>query len=188
MSKVKIALTVLTILIAIGPVACMAFVYRDNLLGMVLPPELNNIAEEGIVGNITASDFEPPTISSPPKYDPDTGEFNVDFNFTNPLSTPISVDSFSADLKSSGSNLDLGNIELAGPINIAPGENGIIDLAGTLSQETINRLQEQYGSNGRINVVVENVDAIVAGVHFHLDSLDLGALDLSSLQMPSGGS
>lgn len=40
MDKVKIALTILSIAIVIGPLVGVAYVYRDNLLGLVVPPKL----------------------------------------------------------------------------------------------------------------------------------------------------
>jgi hypothetical protein len=185
MDKVKIALTILSIAIVVGPLAGMLIIYRDNLAGLVLPPEIEN-ATNGQVGNLAVSNFVAPTLASEPQYNPDTGAFNVDFNFTNPLSNQISVEQFSADLKSRDTNIDLGNIVLNQPIDIAPGENGIIDVGGILNQDTINQIKAQYEDTGYINVVLENVNAQVAGVSFHLDQLDLGSLDIGSIQIPEG--
>jgi len=177
MEKVKIALIILSIAIVIGPLAGMALIYRDNLAGMVLPPEISNMAN-GQIGNVTASNFVAPTLASEPQYNPNTGALSVSLSFTNPLSNQISVEQFSADIKSKDNNIPLGNISLADPINIAPGENGIIDVAGNLSPELINQIQTKYQDNGRVNVVIENIDAVVAGVHFHLGSFDVGSIQL----------
>ena len=43
MEKVKIALTLLSIAIVVGPLAGMAFIFRDNLAGLVFLPEINSI-------------------------------------------------------------------------------------------------------------------------------------------------
>jgi hypothetical protein len=185
MDKIKITLTLLSIAIVVGPLAGMAIIYRDDLSGLVIPPEIKNITN-GEVNDSSPSNFVTPTLANDPQYNPDTGEFNVDFNFTNPLSNQISVEQFSADLKSSDTNIDLGHINLNQPINIAPGENGIIDVSGILNQDTINQIKAQYDQTGYVNVVLENVNAQVAGVTFHLDRLDLGSLDLGSMQVPEG--
>jgi hypothetical protein len=153
---------------------------------MVLPPQLTNPQENDNFASV-ASNFEAPTLAQEPQYNPDTGAFDVAINFKNPLETPISVESFSADLKSSVNGLDLGTIALTSPIHIDPAENGVIDVSGVLNQDTINQLQAQFGENGRLNVVVENVDAVVAGVHLHLDRFDVGQIDLGSLQNAVGG-
>ena len=47
MDKVKIALTMLSILIVIGPLAGVAYVYRDNLLGLVVPPQIKSLVSGG---------------------------------------------------------------------------------------------------------------------------------------------
>ena len=39
MNKVKIALTILTIAITVGPLLGVVYIYRDNLVGLVLPPD-----------------------------------------------------------------------------------------------------------------------------------------------------
>ena len=177
MEKLKIALTLLSIAIVIGPLAGMALIYRDNLAGLVVPPEIINIAN-GQIENVTASNFVSPSLAGEPQYNPDTGALNVAFNFTNPLTNQISVDQFSADIKSKDNNALLGNISLVEPINIAPGENGIIDVAGNLSPELINQIQTQYQDNGKVNIIIENINAEVAGVQIHLESFDVGSIQL----------
>ncbi len=177
MEKIKIVLTILSIVIVVGPLAGVALLYRDNLSGLVFPPEVSNL-ENGQIGNVTVSDFVAPAIAGEPQYDPDTGALNVSLSFTNPLNNEISVDQFKADIKSKDQNIELGNVELAKPISIAPGENGIVDVIGNLSPELIKQIQTQYQDNGKVNIVFENIDAVVAGVSFHLDSFDAGSIQL----------
>jgi hypothetical protein len=177
MEKIKIALTILSIAIVIGPLVGVALIYRENLAGLVLPPEIKNAAN-GQVGGVAASDLVAPSLASPPQYNPNTGALTVAFNFTNPLTNPISVEQFSADIKSKDNNLPLGNITLTQPISIGPGGTGIIDVAGNLSPELINQIKAQYQDSGNVNVIIENVNALVGGVHFHVDSLDLGQIQL----------
>jgi hypothetical protein len=72
----------------------------------------------------------------------------------------------------------LDNISLVEPINIAPGPNGIIDVEGNISPELINQIQTQYQDNGKVNIIIENINAEVGGIQFHLDSFDAGAIQL----------
>ena len=183
MERIKIVLVLLTIAITIGPLVGALIVYRDNLTALVFPPELKNAAN-GEIGKVAAADFEAPTITQEPHYNPETGDFSVAFNFTNPLPNEISVDQFSAQVKSKDDNSFLGNINLAQPININPGENGVIDVAGNLDAATLEQIKAQYEQNGTVNVILENVDATIAGVNFHFDQLDLGSIDLGSIQLP----
>ena len=45
MNKLKIALTLLTVAIMVGPFAYVAIAYRDNLIGLVLPPQFSNLGQ-----------------------------------------------------------------------------------------------------------------------------------------------
>jgi len=43
MDKVKTALTLVSIAIIVGPIAGAVFLYRDNLLGLVVPPQVKSL-------------------------------------------------------------------------------------------------------------------------------------------------
>ena len=63
MDKVKIALTVLSILIVIGPLVGVAYVYRDNLLGLVVPPQIKNMVNGGdSTGAQSQPEFQTPQL------------------------------------------------------------------------------------------------------------------------------
>jgi hypothetical protein len=174
MDKVKIALTVLSIVIIVGPIASVVFAYRDNLLGLVVPPEVNSLVN----GNFTGSQFQPPMPVGEPQYNPETRTFTFPFNFTNPLKNEISIDQLSAKVKCKDNNALLGNISINEPIKIGPGETAIINATGSLSQDAINQLKAQYSGSSNINVAFENLDVVVGGVKVHLDELDAGSIPL----------
>src|SRR5271157_1059055 len=96
MNKTKIALTILSIAIVIGPLLGVVFVYRDNLMGLVLPPETSNALNLGNLANLGSNNSQPNfqlfTPTSEPTYNQTTGAFTYPFNFTNPTSNTISLD------------------------------------------------------------------------------------------------
>ncbi|MCL4430281.1 MAG: hypothetical protein M1167_05970, partial [Chloroflexi bacterium] len=62
MDKVKAALTVLTVAIVVAPLLGVVYIYRDNLLGLVLPPQINDAKNGGLadlsdLSNIVGSDI-----------------------------------------------------------------------------------------------------------------------------------
>lgn len=179
MDKVKIALTVLSIVIIVGPIAGVVLAYRDNLLGLVVPPEVNSLVNGN--GNFTESQFKPPMPVGEPQYNPDTRTFTFPFNFTNPLKNEISIDQLSAEVKSKENNVTLGTVSINEPIKISPGETAIINVTGGWTQEAINQLKAQYSENSNINVALENVNVVVGGVKVHMDEIDAG-----SIQLPGG--
>ena len=101
MDKVKIALTILSIVIVIGPLAGIAYVYRDNLLGLVVPPQIKSMISGGdSTGSQSQPQFQPPQLVGQPQYNAQTGAVSVSFNFTNPLTNKISIDKLSAEVQS----------------------------------------------------------------------------------------
>lgn len=188
MEKVQIALAVLTIAIMVGPLAYMAFTYRDNLIGLVLPPQLggivNNNEELFDLENITsiASDFQPPKLTNEPIFFPENDSYALAFNFTNPIAEEISVDSFTAAVYSKDGVL-LGNVSLGSPINIGPNESGIIDIAGGWTQSAMDYLNSHSDAD-TLDVTFKDIDIGIAGLEFQLDELPPGLLD--SIPLPVG--
>jgi preprotein translocase subunit SecD len=109
-----------------------------------------------------------PQAVGQPQYNPATGAFSYPFNFTNPLSTQLSISQLSAEVVS-GNNVTLGNVSI-NPINIAPGASAIINATGTLSQNEVNQLEAQYQS-GSLNVSLENVNVDVGGISVHINQI-----------------
>ena len=183
MDKVKIALTVLTIAIMVGPLAVMVYIYRDNLLGLVLPPQVSNLVNMNNNTNSTAlaSNFHPPMPVGQPKYNPENRTYTFAFNFTNPLESNISVDSMSAGVICKQHNVFLGNVSLDSPLRIAPNETAIIDISGGWTEEALNHFKTYHSGpeDDDINVGLENLNVEVAGIQVSLDKLpDIGWVPL----------
>ena len=175
MDKVKIALTILSILIIVVPLAAVTFLYRDNLPGLVVPPQVKSLES----GDSAGSQFQMPQLVGQPQYNAQTGAVTVSFNFTNPLTNDISIDKLSAEVQSD-SGVYLGNITLNQPIQILAGETSTINVSGVLSQNAISQIEAQNpGANG-INISLANLNANVAGVTVHMDQVN----NAGQLQLP----
>ena len=195
MNTVKIALTLLTIAITVGPLVYVVFVYRDNLVDLVLPPQLASLgknsgqnASENVPGetssgnpssspfnltDITGSDFQMPQLVSNPQYNPDTGDFSLSVNVTNPLTSTLSIDQLSAQIQSKDNSGLVGNISIPQSINIQPGANSIINVTGVIPQDLYNQISGQNSGNIDVNnFVLKNVDVVVGGVKLHFDEID----------------
>ena len=186
MEKVRILIAVLTIAIMVGPLLCMVFIYRDNLLGLVIPPEFGGSTSNEELFNFEGiesigSDIEAPELVGS-QYFPENDSYTLAFNFTNPISEEISVDSFSAGLFSKDGTF-LGNVSLGSPLDVGPNASGLIDIAGGWSQDAIDYFSSHSASD-TIDVTFKNIDAIVAGIEIQLDELPSDLLD--SIQLPIG--
>lgn len=191
MDKVKIALTLISIAIIASPLLVELVIYRDNLLGLIIPPQVQSLMNGG-KGNGSngsqsqplsgISNFQVPQPVGQLQYNPTTGAFVLPFNFTNPLTTQISINQLSADITSAQNNAALGTVSINGPITLNPDQNAIINVTGTLSPQEVSQLQTQYQQNGSLPISLANLNVDVGGVKIHLDQLS----DIGSIPIPGG--
>jgi hypothetical protein len=169
MNKTKVALSILTIVITIGPLLGVVLVYRDNLIGLVLPPSTPGMS--GITNSdLNISSFENINPIQPigdPTYNAVTGALDYPFNFTNPLPNDISIDDLSADIFASDGT-KLGTISINNPINVAPGESAVVDIKGNMDPQLIQQYQDQLAQG---NIQIENLNVTVGGITLHIDNL-----------------
>ena len=182
MKKIKLLLTLLTIIITIAPIGLGLLFYRDNLIGAVVPPEIvdimgdvfNNV--EGI-GDVD-SNFGLPKLVGAPQYNPETKTLIFTINFTNPLDTQLTVNKLEAGVVSHNDGVFLGNISIDEPLSLNPKETKEITIQGVLSDEAINYLETKSINQNSINIDLVNLTADVAGVTVEIDEQNIGNLPI----------
>jgi hypothetical protein len=202
MKKLKIFLTLLSVVIIVMPVAFEVLLYRDNLLGLIVPPEMINLvnsdSRNGDGGNLPnssdnssslisgnndissllSSGFELPKLVGSPQYNPDTNTLSLIFNFTNPLETSIAVDKLEAGIISHDDGVFLGNVSLAKPLRLEPGQTLDITVLDALSPETINYFKSNVIGQNSINVDFVNLNVDVAGITVQVDRQNIGNIPI----------
>jgi hypothetical protein len=176
MKKVKILLTILTILIAVVPLTVEVLIYRDNLTGLVIPPEISNLLNgSNIAGNVgtVSSDisntpFEPPMLSGEPQYFPENNTVKFTYNFTNPLETEITIKTLQAQIVCHDHGFVLGEVGID-PSTLEPGKTINITAFGVLSDEALEHIATQHAGETSINVDFQNLDVEMAGVTIQMD-------------------
>jgi hypothetical protein len=192
MKKTKTLLMLLSVAIVIIPIAVEAYAYRDNLLGLAIPPELMSVMNGGspngsnsgsAAGNVNSitqaiSSFKMPQMVEEPTYDPQTQTASVTFNVTNPLSTPISITVLQAGVVSHDDGTLLGNISIPQALTINPGQTVDVTALAKLSDQAIKLIQNQHPGQNSINVDVTDLTLDVAGVTMHIDRQNLGNIEI----------
>ena len=203
MKKIKIFLTLLSVLIIVVPVTFEVLLYRDNLLGLVVPPEFINLVN-GAGGNgagsnllsnnddnggslvsgnsdissLINSGFELPQQVGEPKYNPETKTLSITFNVTNPLQTPLAVDMLQAGIVSHDDGVFLGNVSLAMPLRLEPGQTMDITALNVLSNEAINYFKTNSIGQNSTNVDLVNLNVEVGGITVHIDRQNIGNIPI----------
>jgi hypothetical protein len=169
MDRIKLALTLLTIAIGIGPMAAVVCTHSANLTSLAIPPEVEKLMS----GNVDASAFSAPMPVGQPTYDPQTGEYSFSFSFTNPLQNAIEVESLSATVVCKDHGIVLGDVSLDGPLTIQPGQSMVISASGTWTQQAIDHFKVYHSGpeDDDINVAFHDLNVEMAKIHVHLDEL-----------------
>jgi hypothetical protein len=172
MKKVKILLTLLTIIITVAPIAVQVLAYQDNLLGLIIPPQITDLMNGGKtstdISGLANSPFQPPELSGQPQFFPETNTVKFTYNFTNPLNTPITITTLEAQVVCHEHGFPLGNVSID-PTTLQPGQTVDITAFGVLSPEAIAHIKEQHAGQSSINADFKNLNVDMGGVTIQMD-------------------
>ena len=176
MQLVSIILVLITIGTVVGPVAAVAIIYRDNLGGLVITPQINNLMHgNGILANNLAvsnnnqddnsvgGELVMPTLLSSSVNNVDR-TFQVTVNVTNPLNDDLTINSITSDVECSQDHFQLGSISLASPVAISSGQNSILTVSGYWTQDAENHIQTSHGGQTSISVDLINTSIDINGL------------------------
>ncbi len=174
--KTKLLLTLLTILIAVLPLTVQVIAYQDNLLGLIIPPEIADLINGN--NNIINTQFQAPQIVGDPQYNPETKTATFTFTFTNPLTTEMNINTLEAGVKCHDHDLLLGTVSIPESITLTPGETAQIQALGQLSDEAINHFLTQHASTNNVNIDFVNLNVNVAGIQVQVDEQNIGYITI----------
>jgi hypothetical protein len=167
MDKIRLLLTLITIAIIAVPIVGMLLAYQDNLLGLFIPPEMNQIANDLMSGgDLDELALEP---VGPPQYDEATRTFSVTFQFKNSFPVDITVKSLSGDIECVNHSFPLGNAHLSEPVSIDRGETGTLMVLFTWTDEAINHCGNLHGDEELVDVVLVDFAVDISGIQIQME-------------------
>lgn len=170
MNKIRLLLTVITIAIVVIPLVGMLLAYQNNLLGLFVPPEINQIADDLTGGNgNNGSGMEPPTMVGEPQYDAASRTFSVTFQYKNSFPVGITIKSLSGDIECVEHRFPLGNASLSKSVSIDAGETGTMTVLGTWTNEAINHFHTAHAGEENVDVVLVNMTVDISGIQLQFD-------------------
>jgi hypothetical protein len=167
----------------------MLLAYQGNLLGLFVPPEINQIADDfmGGDGGNNGSGLEPPKMVGEPVYDEATGTFSVSFEYTNSLPFDITINSLSGNIECVEHHFLLGNASLSEAVSIDAGETGILTVVGAWTDEAKDEhghFKEYHENEEFIDVVFADFAVDISGIQLELDPSQLGQ-SMEGMQVPN---
>ena len=167
LDKIRLILTVITIAISVVPVAAILLVYQNNLLGLIIPPELNEIADN-LMSSGGANGLELKPVG-PPQYDEASRTVTLTFQFKNTFPVDLSINSMSGNVECAAHSFPLGTVTLDKPVSIGVGETKTIIVLGTWTEEAIGHLQTAHTGEETIDANLVGLTVDVKGIQFQMN-------------------
>jgi hypothetical protein len=164
MDKVRLLLTLITIAIVVVPIVGMLLAYQNNLLGLFIPPEINEIADNLSGGGTNGAGLEPPTMVGEPEYDEASQTFSVTFQFKNTFPVDLTIKSLSGNIECYEHGFTLGNASLSKPVSIDAGETKTMTVRGTWTEQAINHFHTAHAGEETVDVVLVDFAVDVSGI------------------------
>jgi hypothetical protein len=164
MDKVRLLLTLITIAINVVPIVGILLVYQNNLLGLVIPPAINEIMN---ATSFTSNSVEPPSFVDS-HYDIASRTVTLTFKFTNPFNFNVTIISMSADIQCDAHKFPLGTATLSNPVNIRASETATITVLGVWTQDATNHIQTAHAGAQSIDVELVGITVNVNGINVQM--------------------
>jgi hypothetical protein len=170
MDKIKLILTLITITITVVPIVGVLLIYQDNLVGLFVPPEINEIADKfsggGDGGGSDGPQVEP---VGPPEYDPVSRTIRQSIEFRNTFPIDIRLKSMSGEVQCVEHGFDLGVASLDESVSIPVGETKMVTLLITWTEDAISHFRTEHAGEETVEVVLVNVGVDISGIQIGLD-------------------
>jgi hypothetical protein len=167
MNKVKLLLSILTIVIVVVPLVGALLANQGNLMGLIVPPEANDIIDTLSSGGSSDTPMLEPV--GEPQYDVAARTVTMTFNFTNPLPINVTINSMSGNVECVAHGFPLGNVSLANPVSVAKGETKPLTLLGTWTEEAIPHFQNKHAGEEMVDARLVGFTVDVQGLQIQMD-------------------
>jgi len=153
--------------------------YQGNLLGLIVPPELNDLADDLMGGDGDGgSGLEPPTMVGEPQYDAATGTFSASFQFKNSFPLDITIKSLSGNVECVEHHFHLGTASLSEPVSIDAGETGTLTVVGSWTDDAISHFGAAHSDEELVDVVLADFAVDISGIQIQMDEGQMGQMQV----------
>ena len=189
MDKVRLILTLVSIAIVVVPIVGVLLAYQGNLMGLFVPPEITQIADDFMDGGDGGdgdggSMLEPPRIVNEPTYDEETGTFSVSFEYTNNLPFDMTVNSLDGNIECEEHHFTLGVASLSEPVSIDRGETGLLTVVGSWTDAALGHFESSHGDEETVAVVLSDFTVDISGIQLELDPNQFGQ-GMGGMEVPN---
>lgn len=183
MQKLAIILTLIDIALIVGPIAGTALLYSNDLQGMVIPTELNEVINPGssdgggngglldllnpdsklTLDNSTQNQLQisPPVVT---EVDFNARSVTFSFNFTNPLPLDFTLQDLNGTVQCKEHNFVLGTAVLNGTVPVKASATTTVSVTFRWTQEGENHYLSAHTGDSTIDVQLINTKVNLSGI------------------------
>jgi hypothetical protein len=179
MQAIGVLLFLLSVGLVVAPIGAVAYIYKDDLTGLVVPPEIkgaldgdasfilnDNIASIDGYGDDDDlselfSNFVTPTFVDA-NVDETECTFNFRVNVTNPLNYDLTLNELNTDVQSIQGET-LASVNLPQPLTLVSGESTIVQVDGTWTQAG-DAFITNHWYDSSITIAIANIIVDVNGI------------------------
>jgi hypothetical protein len=177
MQVVGVLLVILSVSLVAAPVGAVVILYRDDLTGLVVPPEIKGVLNgdgsfilnddvKAIDGysddpNEILNNLVTPTFVDA-QVDESSKTFTVRVNVTNPLNYDLTLNELSTDVQSIQGQT-LASVNVAHPYTMPSGQSTIIEVRGSWTRAGEGFITDHW-SDQSITIALANIVVDVNGV------------------------
>ncbi|MCL5877373.1 MAG: hypothetical protein M1540_06135 [Candidatus Bathyarchaeota archaeon] len=177
MQLIGIVLLLISVGLVVGPVGAVVYIYKDDLSGLIIPPEVKglvngdsslfindnsgNDGDDSPFGSFVQPEFVSANIDNAAR------TFSVTVNLTNSFTIDLTLNSLSTDVDTPDRQR-ITAVGLSNPYVIAPGESALVTVEGSWTQTGEAYFMEHYSTSEAADVVLVNTVVDVNGVSVEL--------------------
>lgn len=183
MSKLKLFLTIITILIAVVPITVQVIRYNDNPINLILPSSISEILQGGIDDLANADEFHfagktfpLPMLTGDPILSKDN-TVELTYNFTNPLNGEITITSMNAELVCTEHKFKLGDVFIE-PATLESNQTIDLDVTCILTSQAIEHIKTQHKGQTSIQTEFENFSVDLLDIKITMPHRKMGTIQI----------
>ncbi len=180
MNKVRLALTLITVGITVGPILGVVLAYQNNLPGLIIPDKINQIMSS--LGNANPQNIiqQGQAGTADVQFDPALRTFTASFPFKNPLPVDTTIDSLSGPIECDEHHFVLCNVSLKNPVSVKGGATATAMVQGTWTEAAVNHFQTAHQGEISVSVSIVNANIVIGGMTIQTNQpTSIGAIPLT---------
>jgi hypothetical protein len=178
MQLVGVILLLISIGLVVGPVGAVIYVYKDDLSGLILPPEVKNIVNGDVslfksdISTIDGENSSPFSSFVEPEFvsaniDKTARIFSVTVSITNSFETDLTLNHLNLDVETPD-HQHVTTASLEKPLTIHPSESALATVVGSWTQSGESYFLNQYSSDEPASIVIVKAVVDVNGIAIEL--------------------